>query len=60
MKVKRYTSAGMIEVTLTEQEIIEYAAMGDPEARQYVLKKDKQAAGNLQQRIEAIEKYLGV
>lgn len=60
MKKTFYTKTGEEERELTDAEVTAFAARGDDDCKREILRKEKQTAGNLQARIEAIEKFLGV
>ena len=58
MKKQFHTSSGIIEKELTQQEIEQFAAFGDAEARREICKQEFAAASTVAQKIDAIKKYL--
>jgi hypothetical protein len=61
MKKTIFTPQGDKEITLTQQQLEEYAADGDLEAKKEICKQElAAAAGDANKRLDAIEKFLGV
>jgi len=60
MKKTFFTKQGTETRDLTDSEIKLFADNGDDEAKKEILKVDKFKATSIEERISAIEKYLGV
>lgn len=60
MKKTFYTPTGEETRELTSQELSFFAASGDIQARKEILSQDKAKALTIEERVAAIEKYLGV
>ena len=60
MKKIFQTNTGFVERELTQTEINEFAAMGDISCKQDIAKKEFAASGQLQDKVNAIAKMLGL
>ena len=58
MKKEVMTTQGKKEITLTQAQIVEFAAQGDKEAKKELLSQSLGLAASNTERLDAIEKYL--
>jgi len=60
MKKTFLTKQGQETRELTQEEITEFAELGDYDAKKEILKQEKAKAKDIEARLTAVEKYLGV
>ena len=60
MKREFHTKGKKVIRDLTPEEIVEFAAFGDTEAKQEILKQEVALAANTEAKVQAILTYLGV